>query len=117
MASGFIVGEVERYINSINLIMPIRSWKEMKETLMLKFGADEDPEKTRLKIYLDRCHDYVMNWKLKCKSETIQAKSSEDDELVIHPDIGFLDMSDLAVKVNLKDEMVSDMDVVSETEL
>ncbi|KAL0854346.1 hypothetical protein Bca101_059498 [Brassica carinata] len=45
MAYGFIVGEAERYITLLDSWMSIRSWKEMKEMLWLKFGAADDPEK------------------------------------------------------------------------
>ncbi|CAH8361883.1 unnamed protein product [Eruca vesicaria subsp. sativa] len=50
MAHGFIVDEAERYIDSLK---PMNSWKEMKETLLLKFGADDDLEKMRLKPLLN----------------------------------------------------------------
>ncbi|KAJ4885560.1 hypothetical protein Rs2_35653 [Raphanus sativus] len=42
MAHGFIWGEAESYIYSLK---PIISWKEMKETFLLRFGEDDDPEK------------------------------------------------------------------------
>ncbi|KAF2594126.1 hypothetical protein F2Q70_00044807 [Brassica cretica] len=63
MAYGFIVDEAERYINGIDSLMPIRNWKHMKETLLWKFGADDDPDKIRLQKESDRCHEYLMNWK------------------------------------------------------
>ncbi|KAL0771863.1 hypothetical protein Bca101_037014 [Brassica carinata] len=43
--------------------MPIRNWKHIKETLLWKFGADDDPDKIRLQKESDRCHEYLMNWK------------------------------------------------------
>ena len=53
MAYGFIVGEAERYITRLDTWMSIRSWKEMKEMLWLKFGADDDPEKMILNALID----------------------------------------------------------------
>ncbi|KAF3537238.1 hypothetical protein F2Q69_00022482 [Brassica cretica] len=55
MAHGFIEGEAGRYINRFSSIMPIRSWKELRETLLLRFGADDDLEKIQLQIESDRC--------------------------------------------------------------
>ncbi|KAL0667979.1 hypothetical protein Bca4012_030683 [Brassica carinata] len=52
-----------RYINGIDSLMPIRNWKHIKETLLWKFGADDDPDKIRLQKESDRCHEYLMNWK------------------------------------------------------
>ncbi|KAL0729057.1 hypothetical protein Bca4012_025150 [Brassica carinata] len=107
MAHGFIWGEAERYINSINSIMPIRNWKEMKETLLLRFGADDDPEKIKLQIESDRCLENVMNWKPQKISATIQKKLRENDKklkIELHSALGSLDT-------------VSNRDVVYETEV
>ncbi|KAL0854862.1 hypothetical protein Bca101_060014 [Brassica carinata] len=107
MAHGFIWGEAERYINSINSIMRIRNWKEMKETLLLRFGADDDPEKIKLQIESDRCLENVMNWKPQKKSATIQKKLRENDKKLkteLHSALGSLDT-------------VSNRDVVYETEV
>ena len=57
MAYVFIVGEAERYITRFDSLMPIRSWKEMKEMLLLKFGADDDPEKMILNAESDRSYN------------------------------------------------------------
>ncbi|WZZ07638.1 hypothetical protein YC2023_093559 [Brassica napus] len=62
MAYGFIVDEAERYISGIDSLMPIRSWKHMKETLLWQFGADDDPEKIRMKASYDRGHKAFLEW-------------------------------------------------------
>ena len=62
MAYGFIVDEAETYISGIDSLRPIRSWKHMKETLLLQFGADDDPEKIRMKASYDRGHKAFLEW-------------------------------------------------------
>ncbi|WZZ12895.1 hypothetical protein YC2023_105984 [Brassica napus] len=62
MAYGFIVDEAERYISGIDSLRPIRSWKHMKETLLWQFGADDDPEKIRMKASYDRGHKAFLEW-------------------------------------------------------
>ncbi|KAF3522051.1 hypothetical protein F2Q69_00049113 [Brassica cretica] len=57
MAHGFIVDEAERYIDSLK---PISSWKEMKETLLLKFGADDDPERIKLENEVRRYKEQLI---------------------------------------------------------
>ncbi|KAL0877946.1 hypothetical protein Bca101_027652 [Brassica carinata] len=63
MAYGFIEGEADRYITDIDSFMPIRNWKEMKETLLLRFGTDDDHEKMILKAESDRCYNAIINGK------------------------------------------------------
>ncbi|WZY85681.1 hypothetical protein YC2023_032065 [Brassica napus] len=57
MAFGFIVDEAERYIIGIDSLTPIRNWKHMKEMLLLKFGADDDPEKMILNAESHRSYN------------------------------------------------------------
>lgn len=80
MAHGFIWGEAERYIDSLK---PINSWKEMKETLLLRFGEDDDPEKIKLENEDRRSREQLIERLEKTKSEILQETSTNLEEVTL----------------------------------
>ncbi|KAF2596255.1 hypothetical protein F2Q68_00010273 [Brassica cretica] len=80
MANGFIWGEAERYINSLK---PISSWKEMKETLLLRFGEDDDPQKINLENEDRRSREQLIERFGKTESEILQeTEAVPENEMV-----------------------------------
>lgn len=80
MAHGFIWGEAERYIDSLK---PMSSWKEMKETLLLRFGEDDDPEKIKLENEDRRYREQVIERVRKTESEILQETPTNLEEVTL----------------------------------
>ena len=126
MAYGFIVDEAERYISGIDSLRPIRSWKHMKETLLWQFGADDDPEKIRMKASYDRGHKAFLEWEAdKRRRSRLCSGDSGDitftDESTSHNAIVHetrvvrnCSLSDL-IQPALDSEMVHERDMVIQT--
>lgn len=82
MAYGFIVDEPDRYINDIDSLMPIRSWQDMKETLLLRFGENDDPEKIMLEKDR-RYREQLIERSEKTEAEILQETSTTLEEVTL----------------------------------
>ncbi|KAF3537235.1 hypothetical protein F2Q69_00022485 [Brassica cretica] len=103
MAHGFIWGEAERYIDSLK---PISSWNEMKETLLLRFGEDDDPEKIKLENEDRRSREQLIERFGKTESEILQETSTNLEEVTLSSESLIQDESSCSGEAMPENEML-----------